>query len=83
MLQEETGPWAIFQKLRERVDQMDYKDGGIREGFYCFQCLSIWIALALVTLMIVFPPLCAALVLVVSFSTLGMFLNDAYEKWNR
>lgn len=83
MLQEETGPWAIFQNIRSKVDKMEFKDGGVREGFYCFQCLSIWVAIALVALMVIVPPVCAIIVLIISFSTLGMFIDEAYDKWTR
>jgi hypothetical protein len=50
MLQNETGPLAIFEKLRARVDRMNWTDGGVRDAFNCFLCLSVWVSILLVGL---------------------------------
>jgi hypothetical protein len=45
MLQSETGPMAIFAKLQQFISNLNSRQGGIREMFYCFNCLSIWISI--------------------------------------
>lgn len=42
MLQDETGPGRVFEKLREKI--MGSGNATLIEGFQCFYCLSTWVA---------------------------------------
>ncbi len=46
MLQEEDGPWAVFARLQAWManKERDSKPGSIYQGFFCFYCLSMWVA---------------------------------------
>lgn len=44
MLQDEDGPFAIFARLQAWAARRPDKVGGINQGFFCFYCLSIWVA---------------------------------------
>lgn len=46
LLNAEDGPWDIFVRLRRLVGQ-----GGIRQLFDCFYCLSLWIAAPLAAIL--------------------------------
>jgi len=80
MYQEETGPGAIFEKLRAKVWTMKDTDGGFREGFNCFKCMSIWHSLVFIILYFTLQPLFWFLTLFLAFSALSIFLNDWYNK---
>lgn len=43
MLQDETGPWRIFEKIREHINNSNKPT--LIEGFQCFYCLSVWVAI--------------------------------------
>lgn len=45
MLQNESGPGGIFLRLQAWMAKHEKREGDIGTGFYCFYCLSIWIAL--------------------------------------
>jgi len=45
MLQTENGPFAIFGLLQSKVGKLKSRNGGIKEMFFCFSCLSIWISI--------------------------------------
>lgn len=45
MLQNENGPFAIFARLQAWMAKRPDKIGGLNDGFFCFYCLSIWVAL--------------------------------------
>ena len=80
MLQQETGPNAIFEKLRSKVWAMENKDGGFREGFFCFKCHSIWQALIFILLYFLAQPVFWFLAGFLALSALAIFINDWYEK---
>lgn len=80
MLQEESGPFAIFEKLRARIDRMSWKDGGVRDGFNCFYCLSVWIAILLVGLFLLSSWVFLTLTFILSISAVAIFVNKFYEE---
>ena len=80
MLQEESGPFAIFEKLRARIDRMSWKDGGIRDGFNCFYCLSVWIAILLVGLFLLSSWIFLTLTFILSISAVAIFVNKFHEE---
>jgi len=80
MLQEESGPFAIFEKLRARIDRMSWKDGGIRDGFNCFYCLSVWIAILLVGLFLLSSWVFLTLTFILSISAVAIFVNKFHEE---
>lgn len=45
MLQNEDGPFGIFARLQAWAARKPERVGGINRGFYCFWCLSVWVAL--------------------------------------
>jgi len=45
MLQDEDGPNAIFTRLQAWAAKRPDRVGGINQGFFCFYCLSMWVAL--------------------------------------
>lgn len=47
MLQEEEGPFGLFSHIQAWAASRPDVNGGINHGFYCFYCLSIWVALPL------------------------------------
>ena len=80
MLMEETGPWAIFEKLRARISRLNYTNGGIRDGFNCFMCLSVWVAMLLVGLFLLSAIAFYIVTLILSLSAVGIFINEIREK---
>jgi hypothetical protein len=44
MLQDEEGPFGVFSRLQAWAASRADKVGGINHGFYCFYCLSMWVA---------------------------------------
>lgn len=44
MLQNETGPYAIFRRLQAWAASRPDTQGGIQQAFFCFWCLSMWVA---------------------------------------
>lgn len=80
MLQNETGPFAIFEKLRARIDRMPWNDGGIRDGYNCFMCLSVWIAILLVGLFLLSSWVFLTLTFILSISAIAIFVNNFHEK---
>lgn len=80
MLLEETGPAAIFEKLRARVDRLEWKDGGIRDGFNCFYCLSVWVALLFAALYIFIAPVFWGLSIFLALTALAIFTQEIFEK---
>lgn len=45
MLQEEAGPFGVFARLQAWIASKPDKVGGLNDGFFCFYCLSMWVAL--------------------------------------
>lgn len=45
MLQDEDGPFGVFARLQAKVAKRPDTVGGINQGFFCFYCLSMWVAL--------------------------------------
>lgn len=45
LLQNEPGPAGIFLRLQAWMAKHEKRPGDIGDGFYCFYCLSMWIAL--------------------------------------
>lgn len=80
MLMEETGPAAIFEKLRAKVDRLPWNNGGIREGFYCFMCFSVWVALLLLAIFLLSSVVFYAITFMLSLSAVAIFINDIREK---
>ena len=80
MLQEESGPFAIFEKLRARIDRMSWENGGIRDGFNCFYCLSVWIAILLVGLFLLSSWVFLTLTFILSISAVAIFVNKFHEE---
>lgn len=42
MLQDEIGPKAIFSRLQAYIATKEGKPGSFAQGFFCFNCMSIW-----------------------------------------
>lgn len=80
MLQEESGPFAIFEKLRARIDRMSWKNGGVRDGFNCFYCLSVWVAIFFLALLAISPIAFGVLASILTFSAIAIFLNILKER---
>jgi len=80
MLQEESGPFAIFEKLRARIDRMSWKNGGVRDGFNCFYCLSVWVAILLVGLFLLSSWVFLTLTFILSISAVAIFVNKFHEE---
>lgn len=72
----EEGPFAIFERLRARVYQLEDKPGGISRGFGCFDCMSIWVSIAISSLL--FGDLPNLLMYILSLSTGAIMLNTLY-----
>lgn len=80
MLQEETGPFRIFERLREAIDSLKNNPGGVKEGFYCFMCLSVWVSILLMALFY-FAPLAFAIICgILSFSAIAIFIETYREQ---
>jgi len=79
MLQEETGPGAIFARLQAWVWQKPAKLGSFRDGLRCFNCTSIWLSFFVVLLA---PPENIGLFFVYWFaiSAGAMIINNIYKK---
>jgi hypothetical protein len=45
MLQDENGPFGVFARLQAWVAKHPDKPGSLSDGFFCFYCLSIWVAI--------------------------------------
>jgi hypothetical protein len=45
MLQDEEGPFGVFSRLQAWAASRPDKVGGINHGYFCFYCLSMWVAL--------------------------------------
>jgi len=45
ILQEEVGPAAIFSRLQAYLAKRDYKPGSFSDGFFCFNCMSVWLSI--------------------------------------
>lgn len=45
MLQDENGPFGVFARLQAWVAKRPDKPGSLNDGFFCFYCLSVWVAL--------------------------------------
>ena len=41
LVADETGPWRIFEKLRDATPE----GSNLREGINCIMCVSVWISL--------------------------------------
>ena len=80
MLQEETGPFALFEKLQMKINSLEYKPGGIRDGFNCFYCLSVWVAIFFIALLALLPILYIVLTSILTFSAVAIFLNIIKER---
>lgn len=50
MLQEEIGPKAIFSKLQAYIATKEGKPGSFAQGFFCFNCMSMWFSLPIAIL---------------------------------
>lgn len=80
MYQEETGPAAIFEKLRAKVWTMKDTNGGFREGFNCFKCMSIWHSIVFIIIYFTLQPLFWFLALMLSISAVSIFINEWYTR---
>ena len=80
MIQEEVGPFAIFERLQAKVNSLDYKTGGIRDGFNCFYCLSVWVAIFFTVLYVLVPFIFFISTTLLTFSALAIFLNILKER---
>ncbi len=78
MLQQETGPFALFARLQAWFWSEPHKEGGIKDMLRCFNCLSVWlsaiVALFLATTIIQFFAFTLAI------SAGAMFLNIIHSK---
>jgi hypothetical protein len=45
MLQVETGPLGIFARLQSLLAGLKPNQGGLKEMFFCFNCLSVYISI--------------------------------------
>ena len=80
MLQEETGPVAIFERLRAQVNKLKRTDGGIWELMICFYCLSVWIAILLTALFFVSYVAFFIVTGILSMSAVAIFINQWHER---
>ena len=45
MLQEETGPRGIFQRLQAWIWSDPVRLGGLKDGLRCFYCTAVWLSI--------------------------------------
>lgn len=45
MLQDENGPYGVFARLQAWVARKPDTPGSFSDGFFCFYCLSLYVAL--------------------------------------
>lgn len=81
MFQDEAGPGAIFEKLRMQINKLNWNEGGLRDGFYCFYCLSVWVAIFLTLLYVFIPVAFFILSVILTMSAVAIFLNYIREKY--
>ena len=80
MLQEEVGPFGLFEKLQMKINSLPMTTGGIREGFNCFYCLSVWVAIFFLALLAALPIAFGVLASILTFSAIAIFLNILKER---
>lgn len=80
LLQEETGPMAVFDNIRSRVWVMKNTDGGFREGFFCFKCLSLWLSIIFIILYFLIQPIFFFLTILLAVSAVSIFIDEWYKK---
>lgn len=81
MLQGEAGPFAIFEKLRMQINKLNYNEGGIRDGFNCFYCLSVWVAIIFILLHTYLPTAFFVLTAILTMSAIAIFINHVRERY--
>ena len=80
MLQDDIGPLAIFGKLRQHIDKLNNHEGGLREGFYCFNCITIWMGILIMALYLINVVLFYLIAVPLAYSALAIIINHAYNK---
>lgn len=80
MLQNENGPWAIFARFEAWIAK-NGKDtpGSFTEGFFCFYCLSMWLAF-IVALLLDSKTVGNFFIQWFAISAGAIFINHIYEK---
>lgn len=81
MLQAETGPFAIFEKLRMQLSKLPDNTGGIRDGFNCFYCLSVWVGIFFLALLFTLPLGYFIIACTLTFSSIAIFINILKERY--
>jgi hypothetical protein len=85
LLVQENGPFAIFSRLRHALgvrytpDQIVYAANPIAELFTCVWCMSRWIALLLVLLVLLLPNVMMWALMILAASTVAILIDG----WTR
>lgn len=77
MLQNESGPWDLVGKLRERISMTK-----LRELYFCFLCLSVWIAI-IPALLLSHGNIILWLIHTLGISAGAIITNEIHNKLNK
>jgi hypothetical protein len=83
MLQQETGPFAIFARLQAWFWQGDAKPGSLKDGLRCFYCTSIWVSIPFAAMCVYldnFSPWWTLPLYVLGISTGAVLINLHHSK---
>lgn len=89
MLHQETGPWDIFVRFRHWAGVV-YDDYGLpligepgasvlAEVLSCKRCLSVWIAIGMVVVAVVLPPIAWLFALPFALSAMSILMDMYFD----
>lgn len=83
MLQNDTGPWGMFERLQAWYWTEPHRIGGLKDMFRCFYCLSFWVSMIVaLSLIPIMHSLWEIPVYVFGLSGGAVIINIIHEKYN-